>query len=328
MVEVLGDELADLGLHSMVLLQTSDGESLVIHHLSESRDLIYSLDDIPDHLIEEFQLTPSGFAFYKDVSYQQQIIYLENIHEIIGSIFSDLNEFDEENNEVLSQYQLENQGFLLPLVPGKKEIGCLLLWGNDLYDQDIPAFSLFASQIAVAFENARLLAKIQQLAITDDLTGLYNRRGLFEIGRLELERTRRYDMPLAAIIMDIDHFKRVNDKYSHAIGDQVLRSFANCVKENTRELDVVGRIGGEEFVILLPGSNHKSAQKTAGRLKELIANNVTTTNVGEIKITVSQGVAIFNSNMQDLNDLVQAADRALYKAKETGRNRVVSSATL
>ena len=326
MVEVLGEELADLSLHSMVLLLAGDGESLLIHHLSESRDLIYSLDDIPDHLIEEFQLPPSGFEFYKDVIYQQQIIYLENIQEIIGSIFSDINEFDEDKSQVLSQYQLENQGFLLPLVSGKKEIGCILLWGDDLHNQDIPAFSLFASQVAVAFENARLLARIQQIAITDDLTGLYNRRGLFEIGRLELERTRRYDMPLAAIIMDIDHFKRVNDKYSHAIGDQVLRSFANCVKENTRELDVVGRIGGEEFVILLPGSNHKSAQQTAGRLQELIANNVTTTNVGEIKITVSQGVAIFNSNMQDLNDLVQAADKALYKAKETGRNRVVSSA--
>ena len=328
MVEVLGEELDDLSLHSMVLLQSSDGQSLLIHHLSESRDLIYTLDDIPDHLIEEFQLTPSGFEFYKDIIYQQQIIYFDNIQEIIGSIFSDLNEFDEDKSQALSQYKLANQGFLLPLISGKKEIGCLLLWGDDLYNQDIPAFSLFASQVAVAFENARLLARIQQIAITDDLTGLYNRRGLFEIGRLELERTRRYDMPLAAIIMDIDHFKRVNDKYSHAIGDQVLRSFANCVKENTRELDVVGRIGGEEFVILLPGSNHKSAQQTAGRLQELIANNVTTTIVGEIRITVSQGVAIFNSNMQDLNDLVQAADRALYKAKETGRNRIVSSALL
>jgi len=131
---------------------------------------------------------------------------------------------------------------------------------------------------------------------------------------------------LAAIVMDIDHFKRVNDQHNHAIGDQVLRSFAKCVQENTRELDVVGRIGGEEFVILLPGSNQKSAQRTAARLQELIANNVTITSAGEIKITVSQGVAILDESMQDLNDLVQAADRALYRAKESGRNRIVSSA--
>jgi len=126
-------------------------------------------------------------------------------------------------------------------------------------------------------------------------------------------------------VIDIDHFKRVNDRYSHAVGDQVLRSFAECVITNTRELDVIGRIGGEEFVLLLPGSNHQSARKTAARLQDLIAKNVTETGFGEIKITVSQGVAEMDSSMEDLNDLIQAADRALYRAKETGRNRVVSS---
>jgi diguanylate cyclase (GGDEF)-like protein/PAS domain S-box-containing protein len=325
MVEVLGEELIDLGLHSMVLLQSSDGENFKIHRYSESRDLIIPGDELPEYFDEEYQVNPSGYASLRDVIYQKQIIYLDNIYEIIRTVVPVPDEFVEGDGQDLTQFQSDNQGFILPLVPGKNVIGCLLLWGNDLDDQDIPAFSLFASQIAVAFENARLLAQIQQLAITDELTGLYNRRGLFDIGRLELERTRRYNLPLAAIIIDIDHFKRVNDKYNHAIGDQVLRSFADCVKENTRELDVVGRIGGEEFVILLPGSNHTSAQRTANRLQELIADNVTSTNVGEISITVSQGVAIYNNSMQDLNDLVQAADRALYRAKETGRNRVVSS---
>ena len=169
------------------------------------------------------------------------------------------------------------------------------------------------------------MEKIQQIAITDDLTGLYNRRCLFEIGRLEIERTRRYNLPLSAIVMDIDHFKRVNDKYSHAIGDKVLRSFAKCVQENTRELDIVGRIGGEEFVILLPGSDQLSANRTAARLQDLIAENNTKTSFGDIRITVSQGVAVMDPSMFELNDLVQAADRALYRAKETGRNKVVTS---
>jgi diguanylate cyclase (GGDEF)-like protein/PAS domain S-box-containing protein len=325
MVEVLGDELVDLGLHSMVLLQSSEGESLNIHRRSESRDMIFSTDELSELLIEEFQITPSVFSCYKDVIYQKQILFIENMDELIGSFTPKSHDFGKGNGEYSPPDKSNHQGFILPLVPGKNVIGCLLIWGDELGIQDIPAFSLFASQIAVAFENARLLAKIQQLAITDDLTGLYNRRGLFEIGRLELERTRRYNMPLAAIIIDIDHFKSVNDQYNHTIGDQVLRSFADCIKDNIRELDVIGRIGGEEFVILLPGSNHKSAQKTADRLQKLIANNVTATSMGDISITVSQGVAIYNNKMQDLNDLVQAADRALYKAKESGRNRVVSS---
>jgi len=247
---------------------------------------------------------------------------------MIGSMFPVLDELGcQELSSEESEFS-EMKGFLLPLVPGKNVIGCLLVWGSEIGEQDLPAFSLFASQIAVAFENARLIEKIQQLAITDDLTGLYNRRGLFEIGRLEIERTQRYNLPLSAIVMDIDHFKRVNDQYSHAIGDQVLRSFAKCVQENTRELDVVGRIGGEEFVLLLPGSNHHSANKTAARLQDLIAKNITKTSLGDIQITVSQGVAVMDTSMFDLNDLVQAADRALYRAKETGRNKVVSSSHL
>ncbi|MBK5109060.1 MAG: GGDEF domain-containing protein [Anaerolineales bacterium] len=258
---------------------------------------------------------------------QKRSIFFENFNQMIGSAFPILDqlghqEFDSENSE-----RSEKKGFLLPLVPGKNVIGCLFVWGKDVDEIDSPAFSLFASQIAIAFENARLIERIQQIAITDELTGMYNRRGLFEIGRLEIERTRRYNLPLSAIVMDIDHFKRVNDKFSHAVGDQVLRSFARCVQENTRELDVVGRIGGEEFVLLLPGSDHLSAHKTAARLQNLIAENVTETGFGEIMITVSQGVAQMDTTMGDLNDLVQAADRALYRAKETGRNKVVSSLT-
>jgi diguanylate cyclase (GGDEF)-like protein/PAS domain S-box-containing protein len=325
MVEVLGEVLSGLDLHSLVLLQSLDGENLDVHQLSESVHLVFSGAKNLYHDEQDYQLPPSGFAYYNDVISHKQIIFLENVYKMIGSIFPYLDELGPEEFETEDSPQPDSQGFLLPLVPGIKVIGCLLIWGPDINNQDMPAFSLFASQIAVAIENARLMEKIQQIAITDDLTGLYNRRGLYEIGRLEIERTRRYDMALAAIVMDIDHFKRVNDQHSHAIGDQVLRSFARCVQENTRELDVVGRIGGEEFVILLPGSNQKSAQRTAARLQELIANNVTNTRAGEIKITVSQGVAILDESMQDLNDLVQAADRALYRAKKFGRNRVVSS---
>ena len=142
---------------------------------------------------------------------------------------------------------------------------------------------------------------------------------------MEIESTRRYKLPLAAILMDIDHFKRVNDRFSHSIGDQVLQSFAECIQNNTRELDVISRIGGEDFVILLPGSNHKSAQETADRLQRIIAEHITSTNMGDITITVSQGVAVLNENMTDLYELIQAADEALYMAKESGRNRVVSS---
>ncbi|UCF29218.1 MAG: diguanylate cyclase, partial [Chloroflexota bacterium] len=326
LIKELGEVLADLSLHSLVLLHSTDGKKLSLHQLSESYALIndpalfFAYDELG------FELPPSDSSSLDEVLSRKEIIFIDDVHGMIDTIFPFLDDLWHEKCDQENTLKKDNQGLLLPLVQGKKIIGCLLTWGADIHPQDIPAFSLFASQIAIAIENARLMEKIQQLAITDDLTGLYNRRGLYEIGRLEIERTRRYNIPLAAIVIDIDHFKRVNDKYSHAIGDQVLRSFAKCVQEHTRELDVVGRIGGEEFVILLPGSDLRSAHKTAARLQDLIANNITSTKEGDIKITVSQGVSILDTNMQDLNDLVQAADRALYRAKETGRNRVVSSA--
>jgi diguanylate cyclase (GGDEF)-like protein/PAS domain S-box-containing protein len=326
MVEVLGEVLTELDLQSMVMLQSADGDQLRIHPASDTFNNLFSNQDQPNQEFLDTPLTPEDFSYFYEVMVQKRNIFFDNTDQMIGSMFPVL--FELGHQDVNKSEFSKTQGFLLPLVPGKNVIGCLLVCGKEIGDQDLPAFSLFASQIAVAFENARLIEKIQRIAITDDLTGLYNRRGLFEIGRLEIERTRRYNLPLSAIMMDIDHFKRVNDKYSHAIGDKVLRSFAKCVKENTRELDIVGRIGGEEFVILLPGSDQRSANKTAARLQDLIAENKTKTGFGDIRITVSQGVAVMDQSMYDLNDLVQAADRALYRAKETGRNKVVTSTIL
>jgi diguanylate cyclase (GGDEF)-like protein/PAS domain S-box-containing protein len=325
MVTVLGDGLNSLGLPSIVMLQSADGKRVTIQELTVRGPKELTIEKSLELLLHEQQVSPSGFPYYDEVIKQKHILFLNNPQDLASSIIPEKSKQGSTKSKQLNGEDTENNGFLLPLLSGKKVMGCLLLWGAELRQEDMPAFSLFASQVAVAFENARLVAKISQLAITDELTDLYNRRGLYEIGRLEIERTHRYGMPLAAIVIDIDHFKRVNDRFSHAVGDRVLRNFAKCVKDNTRELDIVGRIGGEEFVVLLPGSNQGSAQETADRLQGIIANLVTSVEDGEIKITVSQGVAVMESNMKDLNDLIQAADRALYKAKEAGRNRVVSS---
>jgi diguanylate cyclase (GGDEF)-like protein len=328
MVSILSEELAELGLQSMVFMQSSDGDQFKIHHDAPDLKLL-SAEVMGEPIYQlDTHLAIEDFCFYNEVMNHKSSIFFTDFDEMIGAAFPLLDQLGPQASITENPNGFDKKGFLLPLVPGKNVIGCLFVWGEDIDELDLPAFSLFASQIAVAFENARLLERIQQIAITDDLTGVYNRRGLFEIGRLEIERTRRYNLPLSAIVMDIDHFKRVNDQYSHAVGDQVLRSFAGCLRKNTRELDVIGRIGGEEFVLLLPGSNHKSAHRTAGRLQDLIAENITETRLGDIRITVSQGVAEMDSSMDDLNDLIQAADRALYRAKETGRNKIVASSLI
>jgi diguanylate cyclase (GGDEF)-like protein/PAS domain S-box-containing protein len=182
----------------------------------------------------------------------------------------------------------------------------------------------FANQAAAAIANARLFSEVQRLAITDPLTGLYNRRGFSEIGHREMERARRYKRPLSVIMLDIDHFKRVNDTYKHAVGDQVLRTLAERCRQRTREVDILGRYGGEEIVILLPETDRAGALRAADHLRRDVAEKPFNTEVGPLDITISLGVADSMDGELDLDILIDRADAAMYAAKQSGRNRVMS----
>ncbi|MFL5372790.1 MAG: GGDEF domain-containing protein, partial [Myxococcales bacterium] len=129
----------------------------------------------------------------------------------------------------------------------------------------------------------------------------------------------------ATMMLDIDRFKQVNDTYGHAIGDQVLRTVADRVRKSLRVIDVFGRMGGEEFAIVLPGASHDVAVKLlAERVRHIVADKPIVTDAGEVAVTVSVGVASSRPGCEDVQSLLKAADGALYEAKRTGRNRVVS----
>lgn len=182
----------------------------------------------------------------------------------------------------------------------------------------------FANQAAAAIANARLYSEVQRLAITDPLTGLYNRRGFSEIGHREIERARRYKRPLSVIMLDIDFFKTVNDTYKHAVGDQVLRILAERCRKRTREVDILARYGGEEIVILLPETDRAGGLRAAEHLRRDVADEPFETDVGPLWVTVSLGVADSLNGECELDELVERADAALYAAKQAGRNRVMS----
>ena len=166
--------------------------------------------------------------------------------------------------------------------------------------------------------------KMEQLALTDGLTGLLNRRALMDALRRDEDRMRRAQEPIAVVMTDVDHFKRFNDRYGHQTGDQVLCLVADCLQASVRTGDQVGRWGGEEFLLILPGADVLQASEVAERCRELIANQVLEDpEHGEIRVSSSFGVASTEgADREDIMSLVQQADQALYWAKEAGRNCV------
>ncbi len=217
----------------------------------------------------------------------------------------------------------------VPIVARGKIIGSLYLTDkvNDqpFTQEDEALMVRLATDAASAIENARLFEEVQQLAATDSLTGLHNRRHWLELAGREFERARRYGRPLAAIMLDVDHFKQVNDAYGHAIGDQVLRLMASRCRENLREIDLLGRYGGEEFAALLPENDLDSTRNAAERLRQCVAEAPFDTLRGPLTITISVGVAALTASCPELPDLLNQADAAMYAAKAAGRNRVVMS---
>lgn len=189
-------------------------------------------------------------------------------------------------------------------------------------DADERLLVTLASQLASAIDRLRTQAELRRLATIDELTGVFNRRYFFELARREFDRCQRLGHPMSAIMVDIDHFKAVNDKHGHAVGDQVLRAVvASCLKD-IREIDLLGRYGGEEFTILLVECDQSYALHVAERLRASIAGNEIPTTRGPVSVTVSLGLAQLNIDTKDITALIESADAAMYAAKAAGRNRV------
>ena len=174
--------------------------------------------------------------------------------------------------------------------------------------------------------NVRLVRQLESLTRTDPLTGALNRRAFDECLDRERARARRYDLPLSVIVADLDHFKRVNDTRGHTVGDEALKAFVQRTSKVFREGDSVYRYGGEEFVILLPHTDHEGALAAAERLVARVAASPLLGGREPLRVTVSAGVASARGEALAHTDLVAAADGALYEAKRTGRNRAVGVA--
>lgn len=175
-----------------------------------------------------------------------------------------------------------------------------------------------------ALSNDQLINRLSERAARDNLTGLLNRGTFMDLATKELERLHATSSVASLILADLDYFKAINDEYGHAAGDAALQAFAAACSESVRSTDLVGRYGGEEFILLLPGANQERAESIAADINRALA---ATRNLDEIHLpTVSYGVTSTQSGAVDLTAMIAAADTALYQAKSLGRNRVVRAA--
>jgi diguanylate cyclase (GGDEF)-like protein len=218
---------------------------------------------------------------------------------------------------------------ILPLKSGERVLGTLVAAARRrgaFDDEAVRMLEVIALQTAQALQRAQLFAAVERMATTDGLTGLHNHRYLQTLLDQQLALAQRYQKPLSFVLCDIDHFKTVNDTYGHPAGDLILKGVAEVLQREARQTDQVARYGGEEFAVILPETDAAAARATAERMRAAIEAARFTTDLGQLKITLSLGVATFPDVATQKQGLIDQADQALYAAKRAGRNRWMAAA--
>lgn len=185
----------------------------------------------------------------------------------------------------------------------------------------VPLFSYFVLYLLFELEKTR--QQLEKLSQTDELTGIFNRRHFHALGEAEVAKAHRYRLPLSLLLIDLDHFKRINDRFGHDIGDITLMEVVTLCRSTLRDADIMARLGGEEFAVLLPMTNAENAEVVAEKLRHFIAGHRIFFDGTHFNTTISVGVASLKDT-DNLETLLKQADRNLYAAKSHGRNRVVA----
>ena len=242
----------------------------------------------------------------------------ENIQPEIQEINTEkLLKMPSDNTEFKTKYFLELD------INGTKVAKICLCSYETIDYESFQFFEVVKNEIALMAKIWNLYTQTKYLSITDGLTMLYNRRYFFENIEREFIRAERYNSPLSAAMLDIDFFKKINDTYGHQAGDSVLKFLSETITAQLRKTDLIFRYGGEEIIILLPETTKEQASIPLERLRKYIENSTIEYNNQEIKFTVSIGLSEKNDKMPTYEELVYASDEALYKAKNSGRNRIV-----
>jgi len=347
--DVLADEISNWrnNLEEMVSSRVKELEALfdVVHTISQSLELKEVLPSVLDRVLDNMRETRGVIVLRDDKGVMLRLmahkgLSPESIHQIsalgqgcVGDVIlkNDIIRIPGEDSEEAVQFPgLEPEGLqsaiVAPISVRGQSLGAIAIYSikkDRFTDQDEVLLMTIGSQVGVAVENAQLYEKTLELAQKDGLTGLANRRFFMETLKKEVARADRYSTPFSILMLDIDKFKRFNDSYGHPKGDELLREFATMVNNSVRTTDTPGRYGGEEFVVILPNTQLKGAIVIAERIR-IAMEGLKIPVPGESQFastTVSIGIAELTTGETD-EKILSAADAALYRAKEGGRNRV------
>ena len=318
---IVNSTQGELGyMHCAIIRKCNDQQGDYLHIVAQSNDsLIERLNNIIGGAgIQTRRLNYSNESIYADTLRQKTIIQSKALNLSLKSVLPELS--DETISEVLSNQPIKSI-IVVPLIAQKKEFGwfCVFSSREELAPAEMDFLALFAKQIEMAITIADLFQAVREQAVTDALTGLYNRRYFEEALSKEVQRTMRQKQPFSIIGIDLDHLKRINDTYGHNYGDIAIKTIAEVLKTNARSVDVPARMGGEEFNILLPGINSEGAMIAAERIRKSI-EAVEIDTIGHI--TGSLGVATYLEHSDNVDELLELTDQAMYASKRNGRNQV------
>lgn len=318
---IVNSTQGELGyMHCSIIRKYQDVSGEYLHIIAQSDDgLIDRLNNIiGSPAIQTRRLTYSSDSIFADSMRQQTIIQSKSIDLSLKSILPDVD--DEIIHAVITNQPVKSI-IVVPLYAQKKEFGwfCVFSSRDELASAEMDFLGMFAKQVELAITIADLFQAVREQAVTDALTGLYNRRYFEEALEKEIQRTKRIKQPFSIIGIDLDFLKKINDTYGHTFGDLAIKTIANVLKANARSVDVPARIGGEEFNVLLPGVSSEGAMVAAERIRKSIEQAQIDT-IGHI--TGSLGVATYLEHSDNIEEVLELTDQAMYTSKRNGRNRV------
>ncbi len=306
-------------LHCAIIRKLHDENGDYMQIATQSKDsAIARVNKIIGIPIEARRLAYNPDSIYADTIKNRKIVQTKDLGGTLKYVMPDL-------PDDVALAAVTNQPckslIIIPLCPMNTEFGwfCVFTSRDELAEAETDFLSLFAQQIEMSITITDLFLAVKEQAVTDSLTGLYNRRHFEETLKREVSRAQRQNQPFSIIGIDLDYLKKINDKYGHAYGDLAIKTVAEVLKSNARSVDIPARMGGEEFNVLLPGIESSGAMKAAERIRKAIADKELDV-IGHV--TASVGVATFLEHSDNIEEVLELTDQAMYQSKRNGRNQV------